>query len=457
MRGRTGLLTVATLLVGGCSLVPRYERPAPPVPPSWPVGDAYVRQAEADLPALGWRDVLADPALQALVEQALANNRDIRVAAANIAIARANARIARAGRLPTLDVTAGAGVADGAAGTAGDFALRLAPAFELDLFGRIAALSEAQQQLYFASVAGERATRLALVSDIADTWLAYAADASRLAIARETAATARRTVELTRLRLTGGVAPRTDLRQAEQILATAEADIARLTTALAQGENALTLLVGAPIDRTALPRDVTAAAQSIGDPPAGLSSAILLRRPDVLAAEFRLRSANAEIGAARAALFPTISLTGLGGFASDALGTLFSSGAFGLSAGADARVSIFRGGAGQAGVALNEAQRDAALADYERSVQAAFRDVADALARAGTYAEEERAVRAFVAAAEDTLRLSDLRYRGGVDSFLARLDAQRSLYQAQQSLIEIERGRAANRIALYAAIGGDPF
>ncbi len=446
----------AALLLSGCSMTPPYERSAAPVPQSWPVGDAYLKQSEAALPSLSWRQLFTDPRLATLVDQAIANNRDLRVAAANVAAARARYRIQRAGQLPTLDTAAGVGVADTATRSGSDFSVQLVPSFEIDLFGRLAALTEAQQQLYFATEAGARATRLTLIGDIADAWLNHAADASLLKIAQDTAANARRSVTLTRARLQGGIAPRTDLRQAEQILATAEADIARLTTALAQDINALELLTGAPVDRALLPASIDGAAATIGEAPAGLRSDILLRRPDVLAAEYQLRAANAEIGAARAALFPSISLTGVIGFASSALGSLFTGGAFNASAGANAGASIFRGGALRQGVRLSEAERDAALAAYEGSIQAAFRDVADALARAGTYAEEERSVRALVDAANDTLMLTDARYRGGVDSFLARLDAERSAYQARRNLVETIRGRAANRVAIYRALGGEP-
>jgi outer membrane protein, multidrug efflux system len=455
MTGRATIAALLALTLSACSMTPRYERPAAPIPQGWPIGDSYLQQQEAGLPALGWRDLFTDPRLATLVDQALANNRDLRVVSANVAAARARYRIQRGSQFPALDASAGASVADNSSGTSGNFSLALAPSFELDLFGRIAALTEAQQQLYFATEAGARATKLTLIGDVTEAWLTYAADASLLAIANSTAANARRSVTLTRARLEGGIAPRTDLRQAEQILATAEADIARLTTALAQDINALELLTGAPIDRALLPASIAEATPTIGNAPAGLSSDILLRRPDVLAAEYRLRSANAEIGAARAALFPSITLTGLLGFATDALGNLFSGDSFNASAGANVGATIFSGGALRGGVQLSEAERDAALASYEGSIQAAFRDVADALARAGTYAEEERAVAALVDAADDTLRLTDARYRGGVDSFLARLDAERSLYQAQRTLIATQLGRAVNKVALYRAIGGD--
>ncbi len=472
---RSGAL-IALALLSGCSMAPKYVQPAPPVPASWPVGDAYLAQSEAALPVMTYREVFADPRLAQVIEQALANNRDLRVAAANIAAARAQFRIQRAGQLPQVGVGAGRTQFDN--GTANqnrnqDVDIGNDPsasrstagvrytadvsttAFEVDLFGRLQSLSDAALNRYFGTEAAARATRLTLIGDVADAWLTYAADRSLLKLAEDTAANAREQVKLTRLRLDGGIAPRTDLRQAEQILATAEADIAQQKTALAQDINALQLLVGAPVEEALLPQSIADAGEAVRMLPAGLDSAILLRRPDVMQAEYELRAANAEIGAARAALFPRITLTGLAGLASNALSTLFTGAAFNYSAGANVRYSLFAGGAAQAGVTQTEAQRDAAVAGYERAIQAAFRDVADALARRGTITEQLRANRAFVDAAEDNFNLADLRYRGGIDSFLASLDAQRASYAAQRTLLATQLIEASNRVALYRALGGE--
>ena len=467
---------IALALLSGCSMAPKYVQPALPVPASWPAGDAYLAQSEAALPVMSYREVFADPRLVQVIEQALANNRDLRIAAANIRAARAQSRIQNAAQLPQVGVAAGGTRFDN--GTANqnrnqDVDIGNNPAasrstagtrytadvsttaFEIDLFGRLDSLSDAALARYFGTEAAARATRLTLIGDIADAWLTYAADASLLKLAEDTAANAREQVKLTRLRLNGGIAPRSDLRQAEQILAAAEADIAAQTTALAQDANALQLLVGAPVDAALLPRSLDDAGEAVRTLPAGLDSTILLRRPDVLQAEYELRAANAEIGAARAALFPRITLTGLAGLASNALSTLFTGAAFNYSAGANVRYSLFAGGAARAGVAQSEAQRGAAVAGYERAIQAAFRDVADALARRGTITEQLRANRAFLDAAEDTYQLADLRYRGGVDSFLASLDAQRAAYQAQRTLLTTRLIEASNRVALYRALGGE--
>lgn len=485
-------IAMATSALAGCSFAPKYERAALPVPPSWPVGDAYLRQSEAALPSFTYRDIFRDPRLQQIITQALANNRDLRVAAANIAAARAQYRIQRADLFPAIDASGrytysgggngtrssassgstggtGTGTGTGGTGTGGtgsvvttssssnsSFSVDLGTtAFELDLFGRIRSLTGAALARYFETEAAARATRLTLVGDIADAWLTYASDQSLLKIARDTAASAERSVRLTDLRLKGGIAPRTDLRQAQQVLATAQSDLAQQTTALAQDVNALQLLVGAPVDPGLLPASIETALPTVAALPAGLDSGILLRRPDVVQAEYELRATNAEIGAARAALFPRISLTGLVGFASTALSSLFSGGAFNYSVAPSVSYPIFQAGAGVANVRYSQAQRDAALATYEKSIQTAFQETADALARQGTVAAQLKANQDLAAAALDTYKLADLRYRGGIDTFLNSLDAQRSLYTAQRTLVATQLVGASNRVTLYRVLGGD--
>lgn len=503
------LLLGATAL-SACSMNPKYERPATPVPPSWPVGDAYLRQSEAALPTVRYSDIFRDARLQQLIVQALANNRDLRVAAANIASTRAQYRIQRANLLPNVSATGrysytdrgsggagssavggggtgtntgnnggtgtgtgtvgggtgtgvgnggvdtGGGIVTGANGSGSAWSVNLGVnAFELDLFGRIRSLTGSALDRYFATEAAARATRLTLVGDIAEAWLTYGADQSLLAIAQQTAANAERSVTLTRARLQGGISPRTDLRQAEQVLATAQADLAQQKTAVAQDVNALQLLVGAPIDTALLPRSIEEAAPTVATLPAGLDSGILLRRPDVVQAEYLLRAANGQIGAARAALFPRISLTGLVGFASTALSSLFSGGSFNYSVAPSVSYPIFQAGAGVANVEYSKAQRDAALATYEKTIQTAFQETADALARQGTIADQLGANRRFLNAATDTYRLTEASYRGGVTPFLNTLDAQRSLYSAQRTVIATQLTAATNRVTLYRVLGGD--
>lgn len=470
------LTALLPLLLAGCSMAPEDVRPPSPVPASWPVGDAYLRQSEASLPVVSYRDVFVDPRLQTLIGQALVNNRDLRIAAANIVAARAQYRIQRSELFPQVDASAsytrsrsagqssGSGTDGGSSGDQGGSGARTSDrfgadlgvtSFELDLFGRIRSLTRSQQNQYFATEAAARATRLTLVADIADAWLVYAADTSLLRIAEQTAASAERSVTLTRARLRGGVAPRTDLRQAEQILTAAQADVAEQRTQLAQDVNALQLLVGAPFDPALLPETIEQAAPAVRALPAGVDSGVLLRRPDVVQAEYQLRAANAEIGAARAALFPRISLTAVLGLASNALGSLFDNGAFTYSAGPSVAYPIFQAGAARANVRLTEAQREGLLAEYERTIQIAFREVSDALARQGTIGEQLRATEAQTAAAEDTFTLTEARYRGGIDTFLASLDAQRSLYQSQRTLVQTRLVAASNRVTLYRTLGGD--
>ncbi len=449
---------LALMATGCASMQPAYVRPDSVVPGSWPVGDVYLRQSETALPAVTYRDIFRDPRLQALIEQALVNNRDLMVAAANIAAAREQVRIQRAQQLPQVDAGAGATLSGSGSGSRVEDSYQAGlsvPNFEVDLFGRLRSLTDVQRNRFFATEAAARATRLALVADIATAWLTYAANASLLRIAEDTVSNGETAVRLTRARLEGGIAPRTDLRQAEQILEAAKADAADQRTALARDVNLLQLLVGAPIDPGLLPASIDQAAPTVAELPAGLDSQILLRRPDVVQAEYELRAANAQIGAARAALFPRISLTGLLGFASTALTGLFSSDSLAWSASGDATYTIFQAGAGRANVRLTEAQKAAAVATYQRTIQQAFREVADALARRGTIGEQLRARQAQREAAADSFLLTEARYRNGIESFLASLVAQRSYYTAQRELVLSRLQTSANLVELYRSLGGD--
>jgi outer membrane protein, multidrug efflux system len=475
---RRAIALLAILAAGCTTMEPKYVRPDPAVPASWPAADPNLAQAEAGLPALTYKQVFTDPRLQTLIAQGLANNRDLRAAAANVAAAREQYRIQRAQQFPVLDAAAsvtltgsrsnsGSGFGSGSGsgnnnGSGNSSGARVqyeaglsVPSFEVDLFGRLRSLTHAQLEQYFATEAGGRATRLTLVANIANAWLDYAADSSLLRISTETASSAAKSVQLTRIRLEGGIAPRTDLDQAEQIMDAAQADLARERTQVAQDVNALQLLVGAPIDESLLPGSIDDAFGTIAPVSPGLNSYVLLRRPDVIQAEYQMRSANANIGAARAALFPRITLTGLLGFASSALLKLFTGGSFAWSAGANASYTIFQAGAGHANVRLTEAQQRAAIASYQGTIQTAFRDVSDALARRGTINDEIAARQRQQSATADTYLLTEARYRAGVDPFLNVLDAQRSYYAAQQTLVSIKLSAAQNMVDTYQAIGGD--
>jgi outer membrane protein, multidrug efflux system len=446
MRRATALLA---LMASACSMEPAYVRPDPAIPASWPIGDPYLSQAEIGLPVLTYQQIFTDPRLQTLITQALVNNRDLMVAASNIAAAREQYRIQRADLLPTVQAGASGTVSQtdsNSVKTTYQAGVSV-PSFEVDLFGRVRSLTHVQLQRYLATEAGARATRLALVANVASAWLDYAADSSLRLIAEQTAASAQKSVDLTRLRLQGGVAPRTDLEQAVQILATAQADVARERTAVAQDVNALQLLVGAPIDARLLSGSIDDAFGHIAPVPSGLDSYVLLRRPDVLQAEYQLRAANAQIGAARAALFPRVTLNALLG--------IVTGGLFAWSAGADATYTIFQSGAGHANVRLSDAQRNAAVATYQKTIQTAFREVADALARRGTINDEIGARERQQLATADTYTLTEARYRAGIDPFLTVLDAQRSYYAAQQQMVQTKLTAAQNLVTIYQTIGGD--
>ncbi|MBS0334821.1 MAG: efflux transporter outer membrane subunit [Proteobacteria bacterium] len=467
MRAVAALLVAAAALAG-CTLEPRYVRPAPAIPGSFPTGGAYPRAA-APLPSLSYRDVFKDAHLQSIIGKALVNNQDLAVAMANVSIARAQYRVQRADLLPHIEATAGGTEAHGKVTTVGPGGQVAAQrettrsyaadvgfsGFELDLFGRIRSLTHAAQEQYFASEAGAHQARLTLVAEVADAYLTLAADRSLLAIADDTVQSARKTVDLTQARLDGGVAPRTDLRQAQTVLEQANSDVASLTTQVAQDRNALELLVGAKVADADLPASIEAVDGLLAEAPAGLDSRILLRRPDVAQAEYRLRAANAQIGAARADFFPTIDLTAVAGASSPALRALFNGRNFTWSGGTNASETIFAGGANVANLQLAKGQRQLALAQYQQAIQTAFRDVSDALARRGTIEAQMAAQTNLVSAASDELSLSTARYQQGIDPFLNTLEAQRTLYQARQTLASTRLIRADNLVTLYRALGGD--
>lgn len=501
IRRLVSLMALGSL--AACNLTPAYHRPAPAIPPSWPVGDAYLRASEATLPTVRFQDIFRDARLQALVAQAIANNQDLRAAIANVAAAQAQYRVQRAELFPEVDasgrVTTGrnsrngtnivgtnngtgaggstvggtgstiGGTGNAIGGTGGNgslvtsssgrsstsYALNLGTtSFELDLFGRLRSLSNAAFDIYLGQEAAARSARLALVAQVATEWLTLASDRSLLQIAQQTAKSAETSVALTRARLEGGVAPRTDLRQAEQVLDVARSDEAALLTAVAQDRNALELLVGAKVADAALAFTIEDAAQHLGELPAGLSSEVLLRRPDVVQAEYNLRAANARIGAARANFFPRISLTAVAGLASTALSTLFTGGAFNWTVAPSATLPLFTGGANRGNLAYARAERDYAVATYQSTIQTAFREVADALARRGTIDRQLAADAANERAAADTLFLDTARYRQGIDPYLNSLDAQRSEYTAQRTLITTRFTRAQNLVTLYQTLGG---
>ena len=447
-------------LCAACSLEPKYTRPRAPVPARFPEGEAYPQPGSpaavsGDTAPLSWRALFLHPSLRRFVTVALGHNRDLRAALADMRAARAQHAFARAQVWPNIGLTAGADLGTMRQGRPlHDYSLLVgAEAFEIDVFGRLRSLSQRARELYFSSQSQVHAVRLSLVSETARAWLTLCASRSLLEIARQTSDSADEFVRLTRSRFEGGVASELDVRQAETVLAQARSDVASYTTAVAQSENALRLLAGRDTDMRDVPGDFAASEDWLALLPAGVDSHVLLTRPEVQAAEHALRSAHANIGAARAAYFPRISLTAFGGFISDALTSLLSAGALGFRASPAARLPIFTAGANDAQLELAQAQRERYLADYERAIQLAFRDAADALARRGTIEEQLEAQHAWVAAAESGYQLADARYRAGAESYLQALDAQRTLYTARRALVLAQRTRAENLVALYRVLG----
>jgi multidrug efflux system outer membrane protein len=459
------LSPLAALLLAGCDLAPAYHPPAPPAPTSLPSGGTYPVAATpaTQAPDLAWQDFFVDPALRQVVATGLANNRDLRVALANIEQARAQYRVQRADLLPTIAANgaatytraSSAETLPGADRTTHIFSVDAGfSAFEIDLFGRVRNLTKAALDQYLATEEGARATRIALIAEIASAYLTMAADQDQLRISQGTLESFRQSLDLTQAQFRLGVISELEVRQAQTNYEQARYDIAALRTQIARDQNALNLLAGTTIAADLLPTGLGDHAFTLADLPAGVSSDVLLRRPDVLQAEDQLKAQYANVGAARAAFFPQISLTALAGTLSPALSGLFASGNGTWTVAPSATLPIFDFGRNAANLRYAKASRDAALATYEKAIQTAFREVADALAQRGTIHEQIAARSDRVAAASTAFRLSDARYRAGVDPFLTTLDAQRTLYGAQQDLVRTRLDAASNLVELYRALGG---
>jgi multidrug efflux system outer membrane protein len=459
-------LLPAFVLTGCFTLEPDYQRPAAPVPASWPTGDAYPAQTASAGPVaadIGWNDFFVDPKLKRLIALGLANNRDLRVAVLNIEKSRAQYDIQRADQLPTLDAQASGTIQrtgrlntqTGSAQTTHSYTVGAGvSAYELDLFGRVQSLKDQALEQYFATAEAQRSTQISLVSEIASDYLTLAADQERLKLAQDTLLSQQQSLALTQRQFQVGTASELDVRQAETSVETAQVDVAKYTAQAAQDRNALALVLGAPVPDDALPGGPVDVVTGISDIPAGVSSAVLLRRPDVLEAEHTLLAANANIGAARAAFFPKITLTASGGSTADALKTLFKAGTGGWSFAPDIVWPIFDWGANQANLDSAKVDKQIYVADYEKAIQTAFREVADALADRGTLEGQLSAQQALVNSTAASYRLSDARYRKGVSSYLDVLDSQRSLYSAQQDLITVRLSRVTNLVTLYKVLGG---
>lgn len=453
----TMVALAATLLAGCGILAPKPPEPQAGIAAQWPVPETTLA-AEGDVPVsdIGWRDFFVDDSLEQLISSALANNRDLRVAVLNVERTRQLYRIQRADRVPAV----GGNVV--LARTGGEFlpitndvaATVDVTGFELDLFGRVHNLSQAALQRYFAQEATQRATQLTLIAEIANAYLTLSADRELQRVAQSALVNREQALALTVKRHELGAVSALDVSQAQTAVEIARTDVARFGGLIAQDINVLALLVGAPIDPALLPAGFDPAVSGIGALPPGLPSEVLLRRPDVQQAEYILRGASANIGAARAAFFPSITLTGQFGHASDELSEVFSNGTEIWAFTPRLNLPIFQGGRLRANLGVANADRDIALAQYERAIQNGFREVADALALTTSFAEQKTAQEALVAAATRAEELSRARYEGGRDSYFVLLDSQRTLYGAQQSLIATRLAEQANRVALYKVLGG---
>jgi multidrug efflux system outer membrane protein len=457
-------LAVAAFILGGCSLIPDYNQPATPVPAQYPQGPAYtpIEAANAAAAEQGWRQFFQDPALQQLIQTALINNRDLRVAALNIDAFRAQYRIQRADLYPAVSADASGSrqrvPADlsqsGKAAISSQYSATLGvSAYELDLFGRIRSLSEQALETYFSSEEARRSTQISLVANVANAYLTWQADQELYKLTQDTLRTFEESYKLTSRSAEVGVASALDLAQSRTSVEGARANLAQYQRLVAQDLNNLTLLLG-----TGLPADLPTSKplsdDVLADMPVGLPSDLLLRRPDILQAEHQLKAANANIGAARAAFFPSISLTASAGTGSSDLSGLFKGGSGTWLFHPQINLPIFNAGSLRASLDYSKIQKDIGVANYEKSIQTAFQEVSDGLAARKTFDNQLQAQRDLVVANQDYYRLAERRYRIGIDSNLTFLDAQRQLFSSQQTLISNRLQQLVSEVNLYKALGG---
>jgi outer membrane protein, multidrug efflux system len=461
-------IAAGAICLGGCvDLAPKYSRPPPPTPQSLPADGVFPPAPAAERPAPAWRDFFSDPKLLRLIDLALRENRDLRAAAAQIVQARATYQVQRAAFFPTIAVQGGltsltepVGVVTGVNGLGGAYNEQYyslnagVSSYEVDLFGKVRDLTRAARDQYLASQAGRDALQITVVAGVANQYLALSADQALIAVARRSLASGQESVAVTQQRLDAGVDDELALSQAETVVQQARYDIERLSTQFAQDRDALDLLVGAHVGDELIPGDGIDDVAVRDRLPQALRSTVLLTRPDVVQAEEQLKAANANIGAARAAFFPTITLTGSGGVESLALANLFQGASKAWNFAPNISQTIFDGGVNRGNLLLARAQRDQAVATYEKAVQSAFRDVADALAVRGTIDRQLDAQQGLVAAARTAERIARARFDSGADTYLNLLIAQRSLYTAQQSLVGTQLLHAQSVVTLYTALGG---
>ncbi|KTC25879.1 multidrug transporter [Pseudomonas marginalis ICMP 9505] len=457
------LLTVA-LLLSGCSLIPDYRQPDAPVAAQFPQGPAYgdsAKTVNAAAARQGWRTLFHDPALQELIQAALTNNRDLRVAALNVEAFRAQYQIQRADLFPAISAN-GSGsrqrlpasiTQTGKPSISSTYSATLGiSSYELDFFGRIRSLSEQAMQKYLATEQAQRSAELSLVANVANAYLTWRADQELLGLTRETLESYEESLRLTTSSLQAGVSSSLDAAQAQTRVESARTDFARYQRQVAQDLNSLTLLVGGALPASLPARPL--ASNLVAQMPSGVPSDLLQRRPDILQAEYELKAANANIGAARAAFFPSVSLTANAGASSAELSSLFKGGSGSWTFQPQISLPIFNAGSLRASLNYSKLQKDISVAQYEKAIQTAFREVADGLAARKTYDEQLNAQRDLVAANQNYYNLAERRYRLGVDSNLVFLDAQRSLFASQQALITDRLAQLVAEVNLYTALGG---
>jgi len=460
-------IIVMIIFSAGCTMAPTYTRPESPVPAKWPGGSAYLYaenaadESTALVSTLDWREFITDAHLRKIIETALKNNRDLRVAVLNVERAEAYYGIQRAELLPSVNA-AGSWArqhvpadlsSTGTALTSERYDVNLGIAsWEIDFFGRIRSLKDKALEEYLATDEARRSAQISLVSAVAQAYAALAADREARHVASSTLEAQETTYDLIRKRYDAGMASDLDLKRAQSQVDMARGDVARYTQVVAQDENGLNLLAGSPVPQELLPQDFKSVAMPKDLSP-GLSSELLLQRPDVLSAEHQLKAAYANIGAARAAFFPRIALTTYAGTASAELSGLFKSDSGAWSFAPQIVVPIFDARTWSA-YKVTKVEKEIAIAQYEKSIQAAFREVADALAEKNMVKQRIAAQQSLVDALAETYRLAELRYTKGIDSYLSVLDAQRSLYSAQQGMIMLSLAKTSNQIILYKALGG---
>lgn len=453
-----------SIFLYGCPRASRYARPQLPVSSSWPESSNAGTGAPGTSAAaeVKWQEFFADPHLQSVIKLALENNRDLRVATLNVEKMQSLYRIQRAALYPTIAVSAIGDVyrvpktvsEKQDTDTAAQFTVGLGIAsWELDLFGRVRSLKESALEQYLATEQVRSAAQISLVSAVANTYLALAADRENLKLAQETLNAQQASYELIKQIRDSGIVSDLDVSQAQSQVEAARTDIARYAGQVALDENALTLLVGAPVAANLLSGELNKAG-AVKDVAAGLPSDLLLCRPDILAAEHQLKAANANIGAARAAFFPRISLTAAAGIVSNDLTNLFKPAAGTWEFSPQITLPIFDYGARKANYRVTELDRDMAVAEYEKSIQAAFREVSDSLSLRTTLVDQEKAMESLLDSLQKTYDLSEARYKGGIDSYLSVLIAQRALYVAQQRLVNVRLARLVNLVTLYKVLGG---